>query len=54
VRARNQGQTTKSELRIVAPDQRLFDVTGLRSVFAMFTTLDEALAASNIEPGPRS
>lgn len=50
VRARNQLKATDGQLRVVSPDQRLFEVTGLLSVFAMFKTLDEAIAASTGQP----
>jgi anti-sigma B factor antagonist len=43
VRARNRGRETHTEVRIVAPEQQLFEVTGLSSVFAIFKTLGEAL-----------
>ena len=54
VRARNQLKTTGGELRVVAPDQRLFEVTGLASVFVLVKTLDEAIAATEDEPDPHA
>ena len=44
VRARNRGKQTGTQIRIVTPEQQIFDVTGLSAVFAIFKVLDEALS----------
>lgn len=43
VHARNRGKQTGTEIRVVAVEQRIFEVTGLATVFAIFKVLDEAL-----------
>jgi anti-sigma B factor antagonist len=53
IRARNRSRAVGSELWIVAPRQRLFDVTGLGLTFTMFGTRDEALEWQAISQGVR-
>lgn len=44
VHARNWGMQTGTEIRLVAAKQRIFEVTELDTVFAIYRTVDEALS----------